>query len=489
VKSFARTDLGNAERFTAQHGDRVRHVSQWSAWFVWDGKRWARDADREVWRLATSTVRSIYREAANAGTDDDRKALAAHAAQSESAGRMTAMLDLARHMKPIASVPGMFDSPETTYLLNVLNGTLNLTTGELQPHRRADYITKLAPVMFDSEARSALWDSFLERQVPDPEVRAFLQRAAGYALTGDTSEEKLLFVHGPEASGKSTFTEALKATLGEYAATTDFETFLRKRGDAGIRNDIARLAGVRMVLSLEVDEGRHLAEALLKNLVGGDTISARHLYQSFFEYKPAFKLWLVANHRPQANAEDGALWRRIVLVPFTVSIPEDERDPAVKATLTADPGVRSAILTWAAQGCREWQRIRLRPPDGVRAATAAYRENCDHVGAFLDDCFSEPPEKITAADLHQRYKTWCEANGEKPLPANRVGEALKRRGLAQSKTGGTRSWRWPGPIGTAGTARTALSDNSPRARAYGEFPDSAVRAVPAVPDPEGSPDE
>ena len=445
------TDLGNAERFAQQHGDRVRYCASWRAWLVWDGRRWARDRDGEVCRLAGVTVRSIYAEAQRAATESERKALAAHAARSEAEPRIGAMVNLVKSLKPLASVPEAFDGPATTFLLNVENGTIDLKTGDLRPHRREDHITKLAPVVFDPNAHSARWDEFLRRQAPSPEVREMLQRAAGYTLTGSTGEEKLLFINGPEASGKSTFSEAIKATLGEYAATANFEAFLRKRGDNGPRDDIARLVGTRMVLSLEVDENRHLAEALVKNLTGGDTVTARHLYSSYFEYKPAFKLWLVANHQPKASAEDGALWRRILLVPFLNTVPEDQRDPVVKITLVQDPGARSAILAWAVEGCREWLKVGLGPPDSVRLATAAYRASCDNVDSFLSDCFPEPEKlllPVTAKSLRESYEVWCRENGEKPESSRAMGAALKRRGFApdrEPKTG-ARRWRYRGQV-------------------------------------------
>lgn len=439
--TFRQTDLGNAERFTQRHGDRVRYCQATSTWLAWDGKRWAPDVDGQVRRLAVETVRHIYPEAATLDREAERKGLANHAMRSESQARVAAMLDLARSLKPIAAVPAIFDSPATDFLLNVENGTLDLRTGTLRPHRPEDFITKLAPVSFDPEARAEVWERFLTRMVPDPGVRAYLGRVVGYTLTGDTSEEALFFFHGPEAAGKSTATEAVKAVLGDYGRTADFESFLKKRGDAGVRDDIARLHGARMVLSLEVDEGRELAEGLVKNLTGGDTIAARHLYQSFFEFRPAFKLWLVANHRPGANAQDGALWRRIHLIPFTVSLPEAERDPAVKRALKEDPAVRSAILTWAVQGCLQWQRSRLQAPEGVRRATAAYRADCDHLAAFLSDCLDDGAQELTAREMRERYVRWCDDNGERPMAPRKVAEGLEAHGWTKDRRSKDRLWR------------------------------------------------
>ena len=183
-----------------------------------------------------------------------------------------------------------------------------------------------------------------------PTSIAFYRRAVGYSLTGHTSEEVLFFAHGPTATGKSSKLEAIRGVLGDYAATADFETFLKRHGDAGIRNDVARLAGARLVISVEVDDGKALAEGLLKLLTGGDTVAARFLYRETFEFRPVFKLWLAANDRPRVNADDAAMWRRILQLPFVNVIPEAERDERVKLALRNDPAVQTAILAWAVQG-------------------------------------------------------------------------------------------------------------------------------------------
>jgi putative DNA primase/helicase len=419
------TDVGNAERFVRHHGHDLRYVTAWSRWLVWDGVRWAADFTAEVVRRAKATVARIYGEA-EAALEDERRDLARHAVRSESERAIRAMIALAE--SELAVRPEQLDADP--WLLNVLNGTVDLRTGELRCHQQTDLITKLAPVYFDQAASHPVWDSFLELMLPDPEVRSFLQRAVGYSLTGDTCEEKLFFIHGPTAAGKTTFTGALRAMLGDYAAICDFESFLRKRGDAGVRNDIARLAGVRTVLSLEVDEGRHLAEALLKTLTGGDVTTARYLYKEIFEFKPCFKLWLVANDKPSANAGDAALWRRILLVPFEHSLPEDMRDPAVKATLTISEEARAAVLAWAVQGLRDWRGCGLRPPDAVRRATDAYREEQDTLTPFLADyCIVESGAFVASKVLRDSYRQWSEANDEKPLSSNALARRLRDRGF------------------------------------------------------------
>jgi putative DNA primase/helicase len=263
--------------------------------------------------------------------------------------------------------------------LTVMNGTLDLRTGEMGEHRREDLYTRFVPVEYDPVAECREWLVFLNRVLNgNEELIAFLQRAMGYSLTGSTGEQCLFFLHGSGANGKSTFLEILRALLGDYAVQADFATFLENRND-GPRNDIARLFGARVVTSSEVGEGKKVNESLVKSLTGTDRVAARFLYAEAFEFLPTFKLWLAANHKPVIRGTDTAIWRRIRLVPFTVEIPEGERDPELPNRLRAElPG----ILAWAVQGCLLWLESGLGVPDQVRAATDAYRRESDILGAF-----------------------------------------------------------------------------------------------------------
>jgi putative DNA primase/helicase len=312
--NFELSDLGNCERLVAMHGEDLLHVAG-LGWHGWDRARWQRDDAGGVMRRAKLTARAILHDAANCDDEKDRKALLRWATTSEAEPRLRAAVALAA--SEAAIVARARDLDRDPLLLNVLNGTVDLRTGELRAHDRRDLITKLAPAEFDADAKSEDWERVVLRACGgDLELAAFLQRAAGYTATGDTSEEVLLFLHGPAATAKTTFIEAIKQTLGDYATTADFDAFLRRHGDAGVRSDIARLVGARLVVSVDVDDGKHLAEGLLKQLTGGDTVAARFMYRDFFEYRPAFKLWLVANARPRVNADDEAIWRRIVQTPF-----------------------------------------------------------------------------------------------------------------------------------------------------------------------------
>lgn len=434
------TDLGNAERLVTAHGRDLRYAIG-LGWHAWDGRRWSRDdADGEVMRRAQKTVRSLHRIAAEVDDRETRKDLTDWANKSESLSRLSATVSLAQTQLGI--IVQAKDLDADPWLFNAANGTVDLRTGELREHRRDDLMTQLADTVYESDAVSELWTQTLERVTGgDEEIASFLQRAIGSTLAGET-QDKLFFCHGPGATGKSTFLEAIRTAVGEYSATADFQTFIKGR-DRNASNDIARLAGKRLVVSLEVDDGKALAEGLLKSMTGGDTITARFLYGESFEFMPRFTLWLAANARPKVNADDTGMWRRIVQIPFVHVIPEEERDEAVKVRLRSDPEVQSAILAWAVEGCLAWQRDGLRIPDEVRLYTEAYRaENDPLQGWIAENCELAATAFTSTAALRLNYQSWVLDAGEQQVTAKEFARSLTSKGCESARgTGGVRGWR------------------------------------------------
>jgi putative DNA primase/helicase len=428
-------DIVNAERFIQYFGDTLKYVKGMKSWFIWNGRYWQRDEKSLAKEHAKAVARSWYALAADEDDAAVRKAILKHAGRSANIARLDAMMGLAQSDPAVALTGREFDND--LWALNVENGTVDLRSGVLRPHRRDDLLTKLAPVQFDPLARAPRWEQFLDEiMAGDPEMTGFLRRAVGYSLTGDVGEECVFFAYGTGANGKTKMLEALRAVLGDYAMDTNFATFLdQQRTASGPTPDIARLRGARFVTAVEAPAGKPFNEAVLKKAVGGDVLTARHLYQEEMEYRPQFKIWFAANHRPPVREQGEAFWRRMRMISFSVTIPEERRDRRLLDKLKAEaPG----IFNWALAGALEWQRTGLREPEGVKKATMAYREENDSVGEFLaGHCETDPDALTPSGELYQRYIQWHrETYGDKSKPMNHVwfGRLLGEKGFDDAKS-------------------------------------------------------
>ena len=439
LSTFPYTDLGNAERLAMLHGDVLRYVHASKTWLVWDGARWKRDATAEVERRAKDTVRRTFQSAADLD-EDDQEALMKFARRSEAKPRLDAMMRLAQSEDGISVEPNQLDRDR--WALNVVNGTLDLRTGKLRAHDPADLNTKLAPVSFEPGAECPTWERFLGDVLPDPDDRAFVRRAVGYCLTADISEHVLFVLHGTGRNGKSTFLEVLRKVLGDYAQQAPSELLLAQQRGSSASEDIARLRGARFVATSETEENRRLAESVIKQLTGGDTLVARVLYGSLFEFEPTHKLWLATNHLPQVRGTDEAIWSRLKQVPFTVTIPKERQDRHLKDKLLAEA---RGILRWAVDGCMEWRRHGLGESVNVTRATETYREESDVFGRFLEDCCDVGPgQREATGALYAVYCTWAANQGLKPMSQVYFGRKLAERpeGFRKVKLdgGGARGW-------------------------------------------------
>jgi putative DNA primase/helicase len=431
------TDWGNARRLVRWHGRNLRYCYDWAAWLTWDGRRWATDDSGETIRKAKATVKAMYTEGAAALDDDTRKELVRHALRSENANRISAMLTVAQSEPGIPVRPVDLDSDP--WALNVQNGILDLRSGALRPHDPAAMLTKLAPVNYNPAATCPTWEAFLTRVMgSDRELIEYLQKLVGYTLTGDTSEQAVFLFYGTGANGKSTFLETLRNLLGEdYARQIRTETLMDINRSNGPTEDLARLKGARFVSARETEEGKRLAEALVKELSGGDTVTARFLYSKSFEYRPTFKLFLGANHKPVITGTDYAIWRRIHLVPFKVTIPREEQDRRLIHKLAAE---LDGILAWAVRGCLAWQRDGLGTPAAVAEATAAYRAESDVLAGFLAECCVTDNAKATiqATPLFKAWESWAKSKNEDPKNSTWFGRQMAERGFEKEVARGTR---------------------------------------------------
>jgi putative DNA primase/helicase len=438
------TDMGNAERLVARHGADLRYCGLWRRWIVWGGETWNDNGDDGVQERAKETVLAIYEEGIAASNPERAQVLWKHAQRSESAGRVHAMIDLARSTARLAVAPDDLD--RDPWLLNCANGTIDLRRGVLLPFTREDLMTKRSPAIFDGAARCPTWLAFLDQIFAgDAEMIGFMRRSAGYCLSGSTVERVLFILFGAGRNGKSTFLEVIRHVLGDYASGTPASTILSQR-NKGIPNDIARLKGARFVSASETSDGAEIDEAFIKIATGGDTITARFLNAEFFDFRPQFKIWLATNHKPLIKGTDPAVWDRIRLVPFMVRIPEEQLDKALRDKLILEA---DGILGWMIGGCLEWQRLGgLGEPEKVRAATEEYRLNENMFGAFLAARCHVPTEpsvirpSALAGALYATYKEWAKQTGEEAMSQRRFGDRLREQGFQAGKNNqDQRVWR------------------------------------------------
>lgn len=424
------TDLGNAERLIAHHGDNIRFNCDAGRWIVWDGHRWLDDRTGQVERFAKQTIRAEYGTLGAIQDSATRDALYKHLKSSESKNRIEAMLRLAQTEM---NIPITSDDLDTDpWLFNCANGVIDLRTGKMRAHNPTDMLTKMAAIEYDSRAKCPHWEQFLSDIFQqNKEIIDFVRRAMGYSLTADTKEQVFFLLFGSGSNGKSTFINVMRDIMGDYGMQVDTSTIL-ERNSGGIPNDIARLRGARMTSAIETKATAKMAEDLVKQITGNDKLVARFLRQEFFEFEPVFKLWLACNHKPRIDGQEHGIWRRIRLIPFNVRFQDSDspegpyKDKTLPAKLRAEyPG----ILAWAVRGCLEWQAEGLGHPAAIRSATDDYRHEMDILGGFLAECCVCAPQATTSAkDLYNAYLTWCEENKERPLSQRNFGIKLGERG-------------------------------------------------------------
>lgn len=412
------------------HRNKLLHVHG-VGWHHWDGRRWAYDDKGHAGRA----VRQVLRRALEASLDlnsHDAKALRADVDRCSSANGTRGVLALAGTMAPFAATVADLDADP--YLLNVANGTLDLRTLQLRVHDPADRITKVTAAAYDPDADLEQWQAFLDRVLPNPEVRAFLQRLTGLALLGRVVEHVLGILTGTGANGKGVFTRSVEHALGDYASTAEADLFMQREG-AHPTGEMD-LLGRRWVTVSETDQGRRLAEATMKRLTGGDPIKARKMRQDFVQFKPSHTAVLVTNHLPTVRGDDPASWRRIRVVPFDVVIPEAEREKHLdeRLQLQAD-----AVLAWAVDGYRDYaERGDLGEPEAVQVATSAYRLDSDPVARFIaEECMPTPHGHVGAGELYQRWQRWAAQDGAAEMSGKAFGQALDHKGYPADRTNAT----------------------------------------------------
>jgi putative DNA primase/helicase len=390
--------------FSERYGEYWRHVSEWGQWWSWSGERW----EAEKTRLVFEKAREICRE-----LKASRRLKTAQSIET-----------LARGDRRIAAKVEQWDAD--LWLLNTAGGTVDLRTGQMRQHSPQDYCTKLTSVSPSQEECPRFMRFLNEIFDGNEELIRYLQKVFGYCLTGETREQQLWFFYGTGSNGKSVLLSTISGILGDYAMTAPIETFTSSNHNEH-PTELARLKGSRLVTANETEEGRRWAEAKIKQLTGGDEISARLMRQDYFTFKPQFKLTVAGNHKPSLRTVDEAMRRRMNLVPFAVTIPEGKRDPNLLEALKLEwPG----ILAWMIEGCLAWQAEGLTPPVIVRQATDEYLADEDAIAEWIEECCDiGANHKCGSAALYKSWKDWSELHGEYTGSQKQFTAKLRGRGL------------------------------------------------------------
>lgn len=442
---FALTDGGNAKRLYARYGSEIRHTTG-IGWLVWDGARWnSEDADKQLQSYAKSTVGALLTELVPALSERNVEDAVVRRVfswwrQSDMAGRYSAMTRLTTDLA--SRRYGDWDQDD--WLLNCVNGTVDLRTGEFRPHERYDFITRLSGARWEEGAGCLRWERFMAQMVPDGEVRRYLQKAVGYSLTGSVDEKCFFILHGPGNNGKTMFTQTIGMLMGEYWNAAPKSVFIgyNTKNDQH-PTDLAGVAGARYVTSAEeVTKQDHLAEARIKSMTGGNTMKARFMHQDFFEFDFKGKLWLDTNYRPRLSDFSDALQERIRLIPWEVVVPEGERRG--RSEMMAEfAGELSGILRWAVEGCLMWREEGLVQPEAVREATREYVHDENLVAQFFDDCVTVGGFTPTGT-LVTVYKMWLMQQGHDlryALSPQTLGKEMVQLGCTAGRgTKGERGW-------------------------------------------------
>lgn len=442
--AITETDTGNARRLVQIHGENIKFVHEAKQWFVWTGRNWNPDNANKVMAMTGTVSDAIRKEAfaLDTSTEEAQKkqvALIRWAnASLEERRRLSAM-------RLAAAEPGMTVSIERfdaeSWLLNCKNGTLDLRSGKLHNHDRAELLTHLLPIDYNPGAPAPRWLRFIDEIFAgDKSLVGFMQRAIGYSLTGDISEQVCFILHGFGANGKSTMLKTIAKVMGGLARHSDIETFT-ERDTGRIPEDRARLRGARFVTTSETGRGHRLDESFVKDLSGGEPVTARFLHQNSFEFQPCFKLFMACNHKPGITGTDHGIWRRIRLVPFTQKF-DPRKEPDLEFTLEKE---LAGILAWAVEGCKLWQDQGLGLPDAVKAATESYRSESDLIGLFLDEsCTLHECLTAAASDLYRAYRDWADNGGYRAMNQRNFGMGLRERGFERFRSGATGAYHWRG---------------------------------------------
>lgn len=431
-------DTGNADRFIDRYGDLYKYSYTKKNFYVYDGTKWREDTTGAIRTLIDEMVNDLKSEKLvfdpnEISEEDAVKEFAKFIKKSRNTTAKKNIVDELKHRRPIEQT----DFDKDDMLINLLDGYINLASSEFNEHDIKKMFSLQANTDYSDKMEPVIWKQFLEDIFAgDKEVIRFIQKSLGYSLTGSIREQIMFILHGKGRNGKSIFTETISEILGTYASNIQADSLMVKQNKGAANSDIARLTNVRFVTSSEPNEGFRFDEGLVKQLTGGDKITARFLYGTEFEFTPNFKIWISTNHKPIIRGTDDGIWRRMVLIPFNVQIPDHKVDKDLKFKLLREaPG----ILNWMVEGAYMWMKEGLQIPESIQEAGREYRTEMDVLEHFIEDtCIRNDEYEESAKDLFEAYKTWAEDSGEYKMNKNQFGKKMKEKFKHKRKENGIR---------------------------------------------------
>ena len=426
-------DTGNADRFIDRYGNLYKYSYIANKFYIYDGMKWKVDDKGSIRKLIDEMIESIKNEkvlhSEDVTEEEAREVFQKYYKKTRGTQAKKNIMNELMHRRP--ATPDEFDKDDM--LLNVANGYIDLTSRELYKHDINKMFSQITNTDYTEKMQPAVWLDFLnDIFAGDQEVIRYIQKALGYSLTGSTREQIMFILFGKGRNGKSIFVEVISEILGDYSNNMQAKSLMVKKND-NVNTDIARLSKARFVTSSEPNEGFRFDEGLIKQLTGGDKVTARFLYAEEFEYTPKFKIWVSTNHKPIIRGTDDGIWRRLVLIPFDVQIPEEKVDKDLKYKLLREA---PAILNWMAEGAYMWMQEGLAMPEKLKEAVQKYRNEMDTLGQFIEDCCKvdkNSSEKVS--NLHQAYKTWSNDNltSTKVLGMKSFSQKMEERFVKESR--------------------------------------------------------
>lgn len=430
--NYEMNDSGNAQRMIDRYQGYIKYNYENKMWKIWNGRYWQNDITRQVKNYAEVIINEMKVQAFQTEDEKERKEKLKNVQKAFSSNGKEAMLKEAQHLEGVPCVNNDFDNKE--FMLNCESGIIDLTNGELLDHNKDFLFSKMSPIHLSKDGEPKQWLKFLNQIfLGDQDLVRFIQKAVGYTLTGSIREQSLFILYGDGSNGKTVFLDIVSRLLGDYAVNAQVESILERKGGSNYTSDLARLKGARFVTTGENNEGSKLNEGLIKQLTGGEQITARFLYGTEFEFYPNFKLWLATNHKPIIRGTDTGIWRRIMAIPFKYKVADKDRDKNLIFKLEQE---LPQILNWALEGCLLWQKEQLEPPTIIRESTQEYKNEMDVISSFIEDCCSIEEWETNANDLYSEYEKWAKLSNEFVMSKTKFGRELAKKFEKERKSYG-----------------------------------------------------